>query len=180
MRARNFAQLTRGGWNCLDLISTFFTFRFSVLHLALTVSVIRPGSRKWRAFRPVLSFCGSPSPGLLFISCWVNPIRGVSKLRNVAALIRALHRLRNYRDNVGRSFHRERKLLLASTGLFYCNNNPVPFNKSSRRKISFPHFPAKSLLCEIHLNRFVIFESVDPFIYFPLKNSAQHYAWLEL
>ena len=89
-------------------------------------------------------------------------------------------RVRNYGDNVGRSFHRERKFLLASTGLFYCKINYVPSNKSSRRKISFPHFPAKSLLCETHLNRFVIFESFDPFIYFPLKNSAQHYSWLEL
>ena len=130
--------------------------------------------------RPFFSFCGSSPSGLFFISCRINPNRGVSKLRNVAALIRALHRVRNYGDNVGRLFHRERKSLLASTGLFYCNNNPVPSNKSSRRKISFPHFPAKSLLCKIHLNRFVIFESVDPFIYFPLKNSAQHYAWLEL
>ena len=89
-------------------------------------------------------------------------------------------RVRNYRDNVGRWFHRGRKLLLASTGLFYCNNNSVPSCKSSRRKISFPHFPAKSLLSKIHLNRFLIFESVDPFIYCPLKNSAQHYAWLKL
>ena len=80
-------------------------------------------------------------------------------------------RVRNYRDNVGLSFHRERKFLLASTGSFYCNNNPVPSNKSSRRKISFPHFPAKSLLSKIHLNRFLIFESVDPFIYIPMKTA---------